>query len=104
MDDPKPITDSKAGVAAEDVSIHKAATNFLVGGVELPELLRGLSPEELEALEKKLRRKVDMRLLPTLILICKPILPASMQRLKLSTASGKAFSNLHVREIRLRLT
>ncbi|WYZ34027.1 hypothetical protein EsH8_I_000303 [Colletotrichum jinshuiense] len=36
---------------------------------ELPELLRGLSEEELKALEKKLIRKVDLRMLPTMILI-----------------------------------
>jgi hypothetical protein len=36
---------------------------------ELPELLRDLSPEELKECEKKLLRKIDLRLLPTLILI-----------------------------------
>ncbi|KAH0426078.1 TNA1 is necessary for nicotinic acid import into the cell [Colletotrichum camelliae] len=35
----------------------------------LPELLRDLSEEELKNLEKKLIRKVDMRMLPTMILI-----------------------------------
>ncbi|KAF5501191.1 MFS transporter prlL [Colletotrichum siamense] len=35
----------------------------------LPELLRNLSEEELKDLEKKLIRKVDMRMLPTMILI-----------------------------------
>ncbi|KAJ0314170.1 hypothetical protein Brms1b_007134 [Colletotrichum noveboracense] len=35
----------------------------------LPELLRDLSEDELKDLEKKLIRKVDMRMLPTMILI-----------------------------------
>jgi hypothetical protein len=35
----------------------------------LPMVLAGKSPEELKALEKKLLRKVDRRLLPTMILI-----------------------------------
>ncbi|KAL1860571.1 hypothetical protein VTK73DRAFT_7270 [Phialemonium thermophilum] len=37
--------------------------------LELPPLLRDLSPEELDACEKRLVRKVDLRLLPALILI-----------------------------------
>ncbi|EXF74663.1 TNA1 is necessary for nicotinic acid import into the cell [Colletotrichum fioriniae PJ7] len=36
---------------------------------ELPELLRDLSEEELKSLEKKLIKKVDLRMLPTMILI-----------------------------------
>lgn len=36
---------------------------------QLPPLLRNLSPEELDECEKRLRRKIDMRLLPALILI-----------------------------------
>lgn len=36
---------------------------------EMPELLRDKSPEELQAMEKKLVRKIDIRLLPMLILI-----------------------------------
>lgn len=35
----------------------------------LPPLLQGLSPEEIKVLEKKLLRKVDIRLMPTLIII-----------------------------------
>ncbi|KAF2019453.1 MFS general substrate transporter [Aaosphaeria arxii CBS 175.79] len=35
----------------------------------MPEILRDLSPEELSECEKKLKRKIDMRLLPTLIII-----------------------------------
>ncbi|KAJ0359083.1 hypothetical protein COL154_008633 [Colletotrichum chrysophilum] len=35
----------------------------------LPELLRDLSEDELKDLERKLIRKVDMRMLPTMILI-----------------------------------
>ncbi|KAJ0333132.1 hypothetical protein COL922a_011009 [Colletotrichum nupharicola] len=35
----------------------------------LPELLRDLTEDELKDLEKKLIRKVDMRMLPTMILI-----------------------------------
>lgn len=35
----------------------------------LPEILRQYSDAELKTMEKKLLRKVDMRLLPTMILI-----------------------------------
>lgn len=35
----------------------------------MPECLQGLSQDELQALEKKLLRKVDARLLPTMIII-----------------------------------
>lgn len=35
----------------------------------LPLILQGLSSEEFKALEKRVLRKVDMRLLPTMILI-----------------------------------
>ena len=38
-------------------------------GLQLPEILRKFSEEELRVLEKKLLRKVDLRLLPTMILI-----------------------------------
>lgn len=37
--------------------------------LELPPLLRDLSPEELDACEKRLLRKIDLRLLPPLIII-----------------------------------
>ena len=34
-----------------------------------PEILRDMTPEELEAAETKLRRKIDFRLLPSIIVI-----------------------------------
>lgn len=36
---------------------------------EVPELLRDISPDELQSLERKLVRKIDIRLLPMLILM-----------------------------------
>lgn len=36
---------------------------------DLPELLKGLSKDELAALEKKLIRRLDTRMLPTMILM-----------------------------------
>lgn len=53
---------------ADNKSIDKAQVSN-IGFGELPPLLRGLSAEELEDCEKKLRRKIDLRLLPTLIII-----------------------------------
>lgn len=38
-------------------------------GLEPPEILRGMSPEERAAFEKKLRRKIDIRLLPMIIIM-----------------------------------
>lgn len=37
--------------------------------LELPESLRGMSQEEFEAFEKKTKRKIDLRLLPMLVII-----------------------------------
>jgi len=51
---------------------HKSVDEGHVSNVvirELPPLLRDLSPEELDACEKRLRRKIDLRLLQTLIII-----------------------------------
>ena len=56
--------------AADDKSVGKVSIPNMTH-MGLPEVLRGLSPEELKALEKKLVRKIDIRLLPTMILICK---------------------------------
>ena len=58
--EPHELTDNK--------SIDKAQISD-INVRELPPLLRGLSAEELEDCENRLRRKVDLRLLPTLIII-----------------------------------
>lgn len=55
-------------VEEQRASIEKGEA-FTVQMRELPELLRDLTPEELRECEKKLVRKIDMRLLPALILI-----------------------------------
>lgn len=55
-------------VEADDMSVKKAKT-LNSAEREKPELLRGLSDNELKALEKKLLRKIDYRLLPTLGII-----------------------------------
>jgi len=56
-------------VDVDDGCSGKETTTAVVVQREKPELLRGLSDEEIKALEKKLLRKVDLRLLPTLGLI-----------------------------------
>lgn len=55
-------------IEADNISVKKAKSLNNVER-EKPELLRGLSDEELKVLEKKLLRKVDYRLLPTLGII-----------------------------------
>ncbi len=70
--DTKPTEELKKPiVVADDVSVTKEPAMVVVGRRELPTLLRDLSPDELKALEKKLVRKVDLRLLPMMILVCK---------------------------------
>lgn len=51
----------------EDSKSEKVDVSMEVG--ELPPLLRDLSTEEYNALEKRLVRKMDLRLLPPLIII-----------------------------------
>lgn len=73
------VSDEKAAAAAAMHDASDAADDKSVGKGSmpdmphsgLPEVLRDLSPEELKALEKKLVRRIDIRLLPTMILICK---------------------------------
>ncbi len=36
---------------------------------QAPEFIRNLTPEEREALEKQLKRKIDLRLLPAIIIM-----------------------------------
>ncbi|KAI1870801.1 uncharacterized protein JN550_004947 [Neoarthrinium moseri] len=50
-------------------SVGECATETLRNGAVRPEILNGLSEEELKLMEKKLVRKVDARMLPTLILV-----------------------------------
>lgn len=50
---------------AESMKMAEATPTHRV----MPELLQGLTQDELDALEKKLLRKVDLRLLPTMIII-----------------------------------
>lgn len=64
------VTLQKHAATTDDVSVTKEPAT-MEGRRELPPLLRDLPPEELKALEKKLVRKIDIRLLPTMILICK---------------------------------
>ncbi|KAI1254959.1 hypothetical protein MGN70_003021 [Eutypa lata] len=62
------VTLQKHAATTDDVSVTKEPAT-MEGRRELPPLLRNLPPEELKALEKKLVRKIDIRLLPTMILI-----------------------------------
>ena len=66
------IKTANVGNEPNDVADNKSIDKTQVSNVgmrELPPLLRNLSPEELEDCEKRLRRKIDRRLLPTLIII-----------------------------------
>ncbi|KAM0327550.1 hypothetical protein ACHAQA_005841 [Verticillium albo-atrum] len=50
-------------------SNHKTNITAIASRQRIPEILRGYSDDELKALQKKLLWKVDIRLLPTMILI-----------------------------------
>lgn len=68
--DIKPVQDSKVLVdGADQRSICQGETENILDYGDLPPLLRGLSPEELKACERGLLRKLDARLMPTMILI-----------------------------------
>ncbi|KAM6519362.1 hypothetical protein FALCPG4_013002 [Fusarium falciforme] len=54
--------------SSEDHSLGKVVS-FVEENSQMPEILRSLSEEELKTLERRLLRKVDLRLLPTMILI-----------------------------------
>ena len=54
--------------SSEDHGLGKVVS-FVEENSQMPEILRSLSEEEFKTLEKKLLRKVDLRLLPTMILI-----------------------------------
>lgn len=56
----------------DKLSIKDCPINIARQGVELPELLSGLSEAELKELEKKFVRKIDTRMLPALIITCTP--------------------------------
>lgn len=61
--------DSQSLKEAEKDSALFREDASITSGPELPELLRGLSPEERASLEKKLVRRIDLRLLPLLVLM-----------------------------------
>lgn len=59
---------------ARETSMDKttmAKTEAMGQPIDVPEALRGFTPEELKAFEDKFRRKLDFRLLPALIALCK---------------------------------
>lgn len=59
--------DNKMAEHVSDASLEKAATTRIKR--RPPELVRDLSSEERQLLEKALVRKIDFRLLPTIILM-----------------------------------
>lgn len=68
--DSKRVEESKTSVEDTDQhSIGPGETENIINDADLPPLLRGLSPEELRACEQGLLRKLDARLMPTMILI-----------------------------------
>lgn len=50
-------------------SILSTKKGIVIENTELPPLLRGLSPDEIAVLEKKLKRKIDWRMIPPLIVM-----------------------------------
>jgi len=57
---PSPISRKVATTNVEDSSAPR---------LQAPEFVRSLSPEDREILEKKLKRKIDLRLLPAIIIM-----------------------------------
>jgi hypothetical protein len=57
--------------ADEAASVSERPVGAIRHGVELLAVLSGLSVSELEQMEKKSIRKIDTRMLPTLIIVCK---------------------------------
>lgn len=53
----------------KSASILSTKKGIVIENTELPPLLRGLSPEEIAVLEKKLKRKIDWRMIPPLIVM-----------------------------------
>ncbi|KAL1310619.1 hypothetical protein AAFC00_000891 [Neodothiora populina] len=53
----------------EDAELESEKKDQGFAGPNVPEILRGITPEERKILEKKLVRKIDLRLLPMLILM-----------------------------------
>lgn len=68
---PPPATDEEIGKAKaqDETPQDPAMAAAKQWGMQPPEILRGMSAEERTALEKKLRRKIDFRLLPMIILM-----------------------------------
>ena len=69
---PVPRMDEKKDSAAEmyeDAELGNDEKREPTTAPEMPECLVGLSPEERTRLEKKLVRKIDLRLLPMLVLM-----------------------------------
>lgn len=61
--------ESVKDTAATDAPVTDAMAQAKQWGLQPPEILRNMTAEERAALEKKLRRKIDLRLLPMIILM-----------------------------------
>jgi hypothetical protein len=67
---PQTNKDATDDIALAEVSIDsKAPAAAKKWGLQPPEILRSMSAEERVALETKLRRKIDLRLLPMIIIM-----------------------------------
>lgn len=68
---PPPVVDEEIGKAnAQDDTLQDPAMAAAKQwGLQPPEILRAMSGEERMALEKKLRRKIDLRILPMIIVM-----------------------------------
>ena len=64
-DDAPQVSDKKEAVAP----VEGVASAPVRSRLEPPEIIRNMSPEEREHLETKLKRKIDLRLMPGIILM-----------------------------------
>ena len=59
----------KAQVQEVDQAVPAAATAPVRVPLQPPEIIRRMTPEQREALEKHLKRKIDWRLMPAIIVM-----------------------------------
>jgi len=60
---------TESAVNAKDPAFYKEDAVSVVEATPLPETLQGLSKDEIRLLEKKLVRRIDLRLLPMLVIM-----------------------------------
>lgn len=66
---------SATSAGAGDLSGDSATASATKRGLQPPEFLAHMSAEERQELETKLKRKIDLRLMPAIILMVRTITP-----------------------------